>query len=507
MQFNTRSLFAVKSVETLQSEASNSAMKRSLGALDLLLLGIGDIIGTGIFVITGNVAATMAGPAVALSFVLAGIACAFAGLCYAELASMLPVSGSAYVYVYASSGELLGWIVGFNLILEYLLGSALAAQGFSAYLAKLLKTFHVVMPHAWTSTPFTWSSDAGFQLAQDTYINLPALLIVIFVSLVLTFGAKETAMFNHFFASIKIVVIVLFLFATFGQVDTARWTPFIPGPSHGHEYGIMGVLEASSMVFIAFIGFDAVSSAAQEVKRPSRDLPIGILGSLVICTILYCLVCMNLTGIADYWTLTSGAPLADAVLSVGMNWLAVCVSVGAVAGLTSVITVSLMALPRIFYTIARDGLIPPAFAKLHPKYRTPYVAIWVNCVVCGSIAAFVPIEVIAHMTSAGTLLAFAMVSASVGVLRIKRPDVERKFKVAGGPYLVPVLGTVICLAMIGLSGLTNMIRLVIWVLLGVVIYMAYGRTHSLVNNPERVLDLPEWEKEEKSEVKMAQLSA
>ncbi|ORZ33616.1 amino acid permease-domain-containing protein [Catenaria anguillulae PL171] len=472
-----RKMFATKSVEALQSEAANTSMKRTLGALDVVLLGVGDIIGTGIFVITGQVAAKYAGPAIVLSFVISAIACAFAGLCYAELAALLPVSGSAYVYTFTAVGELPAWIVGTNLFLEYLLGSALAAQGFTAYLGKLLKSFDVTLDPSWTETPFSYSDKDGFGVGKG-YVNLPALLIVIAISIVLILGAKESAKFNHFFAALKIAVILLFLFATITSVNTDNWVPFIPGPGHDHEYGIAGVFQGASLVFLAYIGFDAVSTTAQEVKKPSRDMPIGILGSLVICTILYVLVSLNLTGIAQYHTLNSSAPMADAVLRLGMKWLAIMISVGAIAGLVSVQTVSLMSLPRVMYTVARDGLLPRPSVACTPT--------------------FVPIDVIAHMTSTGTLTAFFFVCLSVTVLRVKRPDVERQFMVPGGAYLVPVCGMLTCLGLIGLSGLTNIIRLLIWIALAIGMYMVYGRTHSVLNNPGRKIELPEWEVEEKN---------
>ncbi|KAI9190332.1 hypothetical protein H9P43_001766 [Blastocladiella emersonii ATCC 22665] len=492
-----KTIFATKSVEAYQAEAASTQMKRTLGALDVILIGVGDIIGTGIFVITGNAAAEFAGPAIVLSFLIAGVACAFAGLCYGEMASLIPASGSAYSYVYAALGESVAFICGSNLLLEYLLGSALAAQGFTSYLQKFLKTaFHVKLSETWTMTPWDHSEATGF-VTTNGYINLPAFLVVTVISIILTFGARASANFNHFAAGTKLIVILTFLFATFSYIDASRWSPFIPtaadDPTGKHEYGIGGVFHASTLVFIAYIGFDAVSTTAQETKNPARDMPIGILGSLVICTILYILVSLNLTGITDFRGLTSGSPLADSVSALGMNWLVVAISVGALAGLVSVILVSLMSLPRILMTIAVDGLLPPSIGELHPTYKTPYKAILLNWAICGSIAAFVPIGIISHMVSSGTLFAFALVCLSTGVLRVQRPDLERPFKVPLGPYIVPGLGTLVCLALIAVGGAMGVLRLAIWILAAFAFYFVYGRTHSRVNNPEREIVIPGWE--------------
>ncbi|ORZ39855.1 amino acid transporter [Catenaria anguillulae PL171] len=465
-------LFRTKSVQRLQEEAADNGMNRTLGALDLVLIGVGDIIGAGIFVITGRAAAEYAGPAVILSFLFASVACAFAGLCYAELAAMIPVSGSAYTYTYAAFGEIFGWIMGFDLILEYSVGSGLVAQGWSAYFLKFLNAaFGITLSPTWTSTPWNWSEKHGF-VPGDGYINLPAFLIVLVVTIVLVVGVRQSSVFNHVACAIKLVVILTFLFATVGYIDSNNWTPFIPGPEGDRDYGFKGVLRASFSVFFSYIGFDA------------RDMPIGILGSLAVCSTLYILVALFLTGIAPFKTLNNAAPLANAVSALGFRWLTVFVSLGALAGLTSVQVVAMMAQPRVFYSMSKDGLLPEAFSKIHPKFKTPYVPTIVTGTVVGLASAFVPMDVLNDMTSSGTLFAFAMVCLAVGVLRFTRPDVERPFKVPLGPIIIPGLGVATCLFLLVSGGITSIIRLFVWMAIGLVIYGTYGYHHSKLRNIE-----------------------
>ncbi|KAI9178979.1 hypothetical protein H9P43_005641 [Blastocladiella emersonii ATCC 22665] len=471
-----------KSVENIQHEAENNGLKRSLTALDLTIVGVGDIIGAGIFVITGTAAANYAGPAVILSFLFSAIACAFAGLSYAELASLLPVSGSAYTYAAATLGELPAHVVGWDLMLEYLVGSALVAQGWTAYLLKLLKNFDVTLDPSWTSTPYEWSDVDGF-VPGAGYINLPALLIVFLVTGVLILGAKQSAGFAGVFVAIKLAVILLFLFATVGYVEPKNWSPFIVTPTEediakGHNFGWGGIFKASFNIFFSYIGFDAVSTTAGEAKNPARDLPIGILGSLTICTLLYILVALTLTGIAPYRTLAGGAPLATAVTALGMKWLSIFVSIGALAGLTSVLVVALMSQPRVFYSMATDGLLPPIFAKLHPTFKTPVFPLLLNGVLVGLSAAFLPIDVLGSATSSGTLWAFMMVCTAVGVLRFTRPDIERPFRVPGGPILIPGLGVLSCGFLLISGGRDGLIRLFGWMAIGLVVYFVYGHRHS-----------------------------
>ncbi|KAJ3357324.1 Cationic amino acid transporter-1 [Allomyces javanicus] len=478
-----RSFFGgTKSVEDFQEESSQkNELRRRLGALDVVLIGTGDIIGAGIFVITGTAAAKYAGPAIIISFLIAAVACAFAGLCYAEMAAMIPVSGSAYSYAYASGGEVLAWIIGWDLMLEYLVGSALCAQGWSAYLKKFFKYCGVTLGPNLTNTPWKWDAENGFS-AGDGYIDLPALLVVAIVSIVLVVGVRQSANFNHFFVVFKLVVILLFIVATWSHIDGKNFDPFFPPPSEKHEYGVHGIFLATTQVFFAFIGFDAVANTAQETHNPARDMPIGILGSLVLCTFLYIMVCVNLVGIAPYYTLETAAPLAQAVENIGMKWLSVATTIGALAGLTSVITVALMSQPRVFYSMSRDGLLPQAFAKVHPKFKTPYITTITTGIVCALMSGFVPLDVLNSMSSVGTLFAFAVVCISVAILRYTRPDVERKFKVPGGPLLVPVLGAAISLGLIIQSGGASILRVVVWMAIGLVVYVAYGRTHSVLRH-------------------------
>ncbi|KAI9222247.1 amino acid/polyamine transporter I [Blastocladiella britannica] len=472
-------LFATKSVAQLQKQAEASTLKRTLGKFDLLSIGVGDIIGGGIFVITGHVAAVYAGPAVVLSFAISAVACAFAGLCYAELAAMIPVSGSAYTYAYAAGGELLAWIVGWDLMLEYLVGSALVAQGWSAYFLKFLdKAFSVVPAKSWTDTPLAWTEKDGFASNPGAVINLPALVITLIVTVVLTMGISASARFNHFFVIIKLAVVLLFLFATVSYIKPANWSPFIPEPTAEHAYGWGGVFKASFSVFFSYIGFDAVSTTAGEAVNPQRDMPFGILGSLGLCTVLYMLVAFVLTGIAPYTELGGAAPLATAVSNLGLGWVSVLVSLGALAGLTSVLTVALMSQPRVFFSMANDGLLPPIFAKLHPKFKSPFVPILLNGVLVGLSSAFIPLDILNDMTSSGTLFAFALVCVSVGILRVTQPDAERPFRVPGGAFLVPALGVLTCAFLLISGGLVSILRLFVWMAIGLVVYFSYGIRHS-----------------------------
>ncbi|ORZ34988.1 amino acid/polyamine transporter I [Catenaria anguillulae PL171] len=477
--FSKQGLFAVKSMETFRRDADNSGMKRSLTAKDVTLIGVGEIIGAGIFVITGKAAALHAGPAIVLSFIISGIACAFAGLCYSEMAACVPIAGSAYTYAYATTGNLVAWVIGWDLALEYLAGAATVAVGWSAYLKSFLASLGVELGNSWTNAPVAFSDDKGFFVPEDAGIlNLPAMLIVAACTLVLCFGVKESAMVNHVFVAIKVSVILLFLFSTFAYIQPANWSPFIPERTEDGKYGFQGVLRASVSVFFAYIGFDAVSTCAQETKKPSRDMPIGIMGSLLFCTVLYIMVSLNLTGITNYTNLNTAAPLADAVKELGMNWLKILVSVGGVAGLSSVILVSLMAQPRIFMAMSADGFLPPAFGKVHPTYGTPMLATILSGVVCVLGAGFLPLDVLGDITSAGTLFAFFLVCISVMVLRFTRPDIERPFKVPGGPILIPVLGAASSMLLIVTTGGHTVLRLVIWCGIGLVIYGLYGYRNS-----------------------------
>jgi APA family basic amino acid/polyamine antiporter len=472
-------LFATKSVDSLREEAEQShGLKRALTGLDLVTLGIGAIIGTGIFVLTGRAAAANAGPAVALSFTIAAVASTFAGLCYSEMASMIPISGSAYTYSYATMGELVAWIIGWDLILEYLVSAAAVSVGWSGYVVAFMHdALGIDLPHAWTSAPVLWKED-HFEMT-GAIVNLPAMLIILAVTAMLVRGIKESARVNTVIVIVKVIIVLLFIVFAAPYVHTQNWHPFIP-PNEGAfgRFGISGVFQGATMVFFSYIGFDAVSTAAQEAKNPQRDLPIGILGSLGICTVLYIAVSLILTGVVSYTKLSVPHPIALGVEATGQLWLATAVEIGAIAGLSSVMLVMLLGQPRIFFAMANDGLIPPFAAKIHPRFGTPYVTTIVTGVLCAAGGGVLPIEILAELTSIGTLFAFVLVSLGVMILRIRRPDLPRAFKAPGGPYVVPILGMLTSGILMYTATTATIIRLFVWMAIGLVIYFSYGRRHS-----------------------------
>ncbi len=468
-------LLRTKSIEQLVGDVEHGgkALKRTLSALDLTLLGIGAIIGTGIFVLTGTAAANQAGPAIVLSYTIAGLACGFAALCYAEFASMIPISGSAYTYAYATLGEIFAWMIGWDLILEYAVGSMTVAVGWSGYFQRILAGFGAHLP-AWMS--------ASPDPAAGTLVNLPAVLIVLGIMVLLVIGVRESARFNAAMVAVKLVAVAFFIVMGFSYVKPENWSPFMP-------YGFSGVMTGAAVVFFAYIGFDAVSTTAEEAKNPSRDLPIGIIASLVICTLLYLIVAGILSGIVPVVQFKSdqqflNAPVGYALAVINKDWAAGLVSAGAVAGITSVLLVMLMSQPRIFFAMSRDQLLPAGVSRVHPRFRTPYITTIITCVIVAVVAGFVPITVLGEMTSIGTLFAFVVVSIAVIVLRNKRPEARRPFRVPGG-YVIPVLGVLACTyLMVSLSVMT-WVRFLGWLDIGMVIYWFYGRTHSpLVNATE-----------------------
>jgi APA family basic amino acid/polyamine antiporter len=481
-------LFATKSVDELQADAEHGrGLKRTLGALDLTLLGIGAIIGTGIFVLTGEAAAAHSGPAVPISFVIAGIASTFAALCYAEMASMIPIAGSAYTYSYATMGELVAWIIGWDLILEYLVGAATVSVGWSGYVVEFIK--HVTgytLPEAWTQSPITWDKAAQEFVATGAICNLPAILVVLFVTGILIIGIKESARFNAVIVFIKVTVVLLFIGFTAQFVKPENWEPFIPENrgSFG-EFGWSGIFQGATMVFFAYIGFDAVSTAAQECRKPQRDLPIGILASLAICTVLYIAVSAILTGLTPYTTLGVPHPIVVGIQATGIGWLEIAVEVGAIAGLSSVMLVMLLGQPRIFFAMAQDGLFPPVAARIHPRFRTPHITTMLTGAVCAVAGGMLPIGVLGELTSIGTLFAFVLVSIGVMILRLKRPDLPRGFKVPGGPYLVPICGALTSGTLMYTATTQTLLRLFIWMAVGLVIYYLYGRRHSKLRARKR----------------------
>jgi APA family basic amino acid/polyamine antiporter len=473
-------LFATKSVDLLREHAAiDHGLKRTLTALDLVMLGIGAIIGTGIFVLTGRAAAANAGPAVALSFIVAGFASAFAGLCYAEMASMIPISGSAYTYSYATMGELVAWMIGWDLILEYLVAAAAVSVGWSGYVVAFLHdTFGVDLPKAWTSAPVVWSETEHFK-STGAYLNLPAVLVVLAITTLLVRGIKESARFNTVVVFVKVAVVLLFIAFAWRFVRTENWHPFVPaneGPFG--RFGVSGVLQGATMVFFAYIGFDAVSTAAQETRNPQRDLPIGILGSLAICTVLYIAVSLILTGVVPYTKLNVPHPIAVGVEATGQLWLATAVEIGAIAGLSSVMLVMLLGQPRIFFAMAQDGLFPQVAAKIHPRFGTPYITTIITGAVCALAGGMLPIDILAELTSIGTLFAFVLVSIGVMILRIRRPNIPRAFRAPGGTYFVPLMGALTSGILMYTATTATIIRLFAWMAIGFLVYFMYGRKHS-----------------------------
>ncbi len=488
-------LFARRSVADLQAEAlKDQRLKRALGPLNLTSLGIGAIIGAGIFVLTGHAAAQYAGPGIVLSFILSGLACAFAGLCYAEFASMIPLSGSAYTYGYATLGEFVAWIIGWNLILEYLFAASTVAVGWSGYVVSFLKDLGITFPPAFTNAPYDHPMPAGahwwdvWQLfvqgwvSTGAVLNVPAMLIIAVITLLLIIGIKESANFNNAIVALKLAVILTFIIVGVFYINRNNWHPFVPPADAQGNFGWLGVVHGAAVIFFAYIGFDAVSTAAQEAKNPQRDMPIGLLGSLAICTVLYIVVSLVLTGIVNYTQLNVPAPIAVAVNSLGpsLAWLTFFIKIGAIAGLSSVILVMMLGQPRIFYTMSKDGLLPPIFSAVHPKFQTPWLAQIITGAVAMVVAGLFPIGLLGQLVSIGTLLAFAIVCVGVFVLRFTDPDIKRPFRVPAF-WLVAPLGFGFCvfLMVVGLPADTWS-RLIVWLAIGIVIYFLYGCRHSQV---------------------------
>jgi len=489
----SKGIHVKKPLDSLLAEAEDSekGLKRTLTANSLIALGIGAIIGAGLFVRTAAAAANNAGPAVTIAFVIAGLGCAFAGLCYAEFASMIPIAGSAYTYSYTTMGEFIAWIIGWDLVLEYALGAATVSIAWSEYLNKLLNYLGMHIPYEWSHSPFEHSLDGVYGI-----MNVPALLILVLLSLLLIRGTQESAFVNNVIVITKVAIVVLFIVFGWQFINPANHTPYIPAASTftdhmgvPHHYGgILGILGAAGVVFFAFIGFDAVSTAAQEAKNPGRDMPKGILGSLVICTVLYILFAHVLTGVAsveDFRTQGREASVTYAIQTYmhGYDWLAKLVTVAILAGFSSVILVMLLGQSRVFYSMSRDGLLPKVFSELHPVYRTPYKSNLILFVFVGLFAAFVPGDIVGDMTSIGTLFAFMLVAAGVIIMRKTNPDAKRTFRTPLVP-LVPILGIIVCGAMIFGLGWPNWSRLLMWLALGFVIYFGYSAKHSKLRNPK-----------------------
>jgi APA family basic amino acid/polyamine antiporter len=453
-------------------------LKRSLGPIHLVSLGIGCIIGAGIFVLTGQAAATYAGPGVVYSFAIAGLGCLFAGLCYSEFASMIPVAGSAYTYTYATLGKFVAWIIGWNLVLEYLAASSTVAVGWSGYFNDFMSHIGMPVPTMFNGAPIAMHGINEF-VTTGSIINLPAVLLVALITIILVIGVTASANFNNAMVAIKLTIVLVVIFACYSYIVPANHTPFVP-PSTGEvgHFGWTGVFRATGVLFFSYIGFDAVSVAAQEAKNPQRDIPIGMLGSLIICTALYMVMSYVLTGIAPYQTLNVAHPVSQAVEALpGTRWLTQYVNIGAVVGLASVVLVLLLAQSRIFYAMGRDGMIPDAFHKIHPRFRTPYKSSIITGIFSAILAGFLPLDILGQLVSIGTLAAFAIVCLGVMVLRIRAPHAKRPFRTPLVWVTAP-LGIVMCLFMMGFLPLDTWLRLAAWTAIGLVIYYFYSSKHA-----------------------------
>jgi APA family basic amino acid/polyamine antiporter len=492
-------LWATKSIASLSAEAEGTgdrSLRRHLGPWGLTALGIGAIIGAGIFVLTGQAAALHAGPAVWMSMAIVGIACGFAGLCYAEMAAAVPVAGSAYTYSYATMGELVAWIIGWDLVLEYAAGAATVGVGWSGHLVSLLSNFGIHLPERLTNAPTIWCT-AGQVAASGAMavpgcahtglnltgaiVNLPAVFIVALMSTILVIGIKESATVNNFIVLLKVCIILLVVAVGLSYVNTANWKPLIP-PNTGEwgTFGWSGVLRGAGLVFFAYIGFDAVSTAAQEAKNPQKDLPFGILTSLFICTLLYIVVSAVLTGMVPYSELNNAAPVAYAMEKVGApRFVRIAIDIGAVLGLGSVILVMLLGQSRVFYSMSRDGLLGKWAGAVHPKFRTPYLSTIFTGVAVGVATGILPLQLLGQLVNIGTLLAFVLVCLGVWILRGKRPDLERPFRTPWVPF-VPIMGVICCLGLMATLPVDTWLRLIVWLIIGFVIYFGYSRHHSVL---------------------------
>ncbi|KAG0203488.1 Cationic amino acid transporter-1 [Mortierella sp. GBA30] len=492
LHFHARRLVAIQTLARLEYtvEEAETKFNRALGPVELTFVGLGAVVGTGVFVILGNAAANQAGPSVTISFVLGGIVSGIAALSYAEMASMIPIAGSAYTYAYATLGELAAWIIGWNLILEYMIGAATVSVGWSSYFVAFMKdAFSAHISGKWTNTPIIWDHQT-FQTSGD-YFNAPAFIISMIVTIIISFGIHMTARINNVLVAFKIIVLAIMIFALIPFIKTENYHPYIP-PNTGTfgQFGVSGLLQGASSVFFAYIGFDSVSTTAQEAKEPQVNLPVGIMMTLVISATIYIALSAVTVGVANYTELGNGSPLVDTVALTKMRWLVVLTELGALAATTSVILVLLIAQPRVFYAMSNDGLIPRAFSKVHPKHKTPYVATLVSGIICSICGGLLPIGVLSDISSVGTIFAFFVVNIGVIILRYTRKTVPRRFKVPGGPFLLPGIGAASSLLLLQGAKREAIIRLLVWMAFGIFVYLIYGRSHSEVNNPRNITDAP-----------------
>jgi len=495
-------LFAKKPVQLLLEEMEGeNRLRRILGPVQLSSLGIGAIIGTGIFVLTGVAAHDKTGPALILSFVVAGLACIFAALCYAEFASMVPVAGSAYTYAYATLGELFAWIVGWDLILEYAVGSATVAHGWSHYFQDFIGIFGIKIPFAFTNAPFDFDPTLGTLMSTSKVMDLPAFVIAGIITLILVKGIRESASFNAAMVGIKLIVVLIVIAVGAMYVDTRNWHPFAPFGLTGVAFfgqtifgqtgrggEPLGMLAGAATIFFAYIGFDSVSTHAEEARNPRRDVPIGIITSLILCTVLYIAVSAVLTGMVPYDRINIDAPVSNAFAQVGLTWAQFLVSLGALTGITSVLLVLMLSQPRVMLAMARDGLIPPGFfGAIHEKFRTPWKSTILTGIFVAVLASFLPLRILAELVNIGTLLAFIIVCAAVLIMRRTNPELHRPFKAPFFPF-VPILGIAICLLLMLSLPTENWLRLIVWLLIGFAIYFSYGKKHSALRqrNHQRV---------------------
>ncbi len=487
-------LWARKPLKVLYEEmAGENRLRRILGPVQLTSLGVGAIIGTGIFVLVGQAAHDKTGPALMLSFVVAGLACIFAALCYAEFASMVPVAGSAYTYAYATLGELMAWIMGWDLVLEYAVGSATVAHGWSHYFQDFIGILGIKLPHALTTAPFDYDPTVGHLVSTHTLFDLPAIMVALLVTIILVKGIRESATFNATMVIIKVTIVFFVIIVGAFYVNPANWHPFAPygltgisffGKTLFGQQGLggepLGMLAGAATIFFAYIGFDSVSTHAEEAKNPKRDVPIGIITSLILCTVLYILVAGIVTGMVPYNKINIDAPVSDAFRQVGLPWAQFLISLGALTGITSVLLVMMLSQPRVLLAMARDGLIPKSFfGAIHERFRTPWKSTILTGFFVATLAAFLPLRILAELVNIGTLLAFVIVCAAVLVMRKKHPEAERPFRVPFAP-VTPILGILLCTLLMFSLPKENWYRLIIWLLIGFVIYFAYGRHHSVM---------------------------